>query len=103
MLETKKVKKSPKLSFLPACFVNIVFQNIKCFIKNSKNIYLRSWVRSAHKKPNHLCYIKNRVRKKKSEQGNLSKGIVIWFVRREGLEPIKKGSSYLLFSLTLFL
>ena len=29
-------------------------------------------------------------------QGNLLKGIVIWFVRREGIEPIKRVSSLLL-------
>ena len=36
-------------------------------------------------------------------QGNLLKGIVIWFVRREGIESIKRASSLLLFSVTRFL
>ena len=31
-------------------------------------------------------------------QGNLSKGIVIWVVRREGIEPIKRVFTYVLFS-----
>ena len=36
------------------------------------------------------------------DQGNLLKGIVIWTVRREGIEPIKRVLAYLLFSVTLF-
>ena len=35
-------------------------------------------------------------------QGNLLKGIVIWFVRREGREPVKSVTSLLLFSVTRF-
>ena len=38
-----------------------------------------------------------------STQGILLKGIVIWFVIREGIEPIKRVSSSLLFSVTHFL
>jgi hypothetical protein len=37
------------------------------------------------------------------DQGNLLKDIVIWFVRREGIEPIKSVFSYVLFSVTHFL
>ena len=36
-------------------------------------------------------------------EGNLSKGIVIWAVRREGIEPIKRVFTNDLFSVTLFL
>ena len=35
-------------------------------------------------------------------QGNLLKGIFIWFVRREGIKPMKKVFSLLLFSVTRF-
>ena len=35
------------------------------------------------------------------DQGDLLKGIVIWFIRREGIEPIKRVPS--LFSNTLFI
>ena len=37
------------------------------------------------------------------DQGNLLKAIVIWFVRRKGIEPIKSVSSLLLFSVPCFL
>jgi hypothetical protein len=37
------------------------------------------------------------------DQGDLLEGIVIWFVIREGIEPIKKVSSLLLFSVKRFL
>ena len=35
------------------------------------------------------------------DQGDLLKGIVIWFIRREGIEPIKRVPS--LFGNTLFI
>ena len=35
-----------------------------------------------------------------TEQGNLLKGIVSWFIRREGIEPIKRAFTYVLFSVT---
>jgi hypothetical protein len=37
------------------------------------------------------------------KQGNLLKGIVIWFVRRKGIEPIIRISSLLLVSVIHFL
>jgi hypothetical protein len=36
-------------------------------------------------------------------EGNLLKGIVIWFNGREGIEPIKRVSSLFLFLVTSFL
>ena len=35
---------------------------------------------------------------KNPDQGNLLKSLVIWFVRREGIEPIKRIFSYALLS-----
>ena len=37
------------------------------------------------------------------EQGNLLKCIVIWMVRKDGIEPIKRAFIYVLFSVTHFL
>ena len=37
------------------------------------------------------------------EQGNLSKGIVIWMVRKEGIEPIIRVFIYVLFSVKCLL
>ena len=34
--------------------------------------------------------------------GNLLKGIVIWTVRKDGIEPIKRVLTYVLFSVTHF-
>jgi hypothetical protein len=37
------------------------------------------------------------------DQSNLLKGTVIWTVRRQGLEPIRRVFVYILFSVTHFL
>ena len=37
------------------------------------------------------------------QQGTLLKGIVIWMVRKEGIEPIIRVFTYVLFSVTRFL
>ena len=98
--ECKREQKNANLNTLTICQMNKMSQ----LNRNYKEKFGFPFVICArkHQKDEIFQAMEHRYNNDQN-QGNLLKGIVIWFIRREGIEPIKRVSFLLLFSVTCFL